>query len=369
MFIYLINRFTKFSLINKLSGNNAKKTKFFSACIVLLIVILSIIIFDSLNTAIIMIHLGIIWLICDAFSAIVTFSKNRLLKLNTTDATTKNCSLYCAGIAAITITAIYLCFGWYLAHHVSPTYYTVTTDKTVAPLRIVQFADSHIGTTFHADGFAKNIEKLQAANPDIVLITGDFVDDSTSKEDMLESCKALGTLNTKYGVYYSFGNHDKGYYGSEHRGYSGDDLIAELSKNNVIVLQDEIVELPNGYSIIGRQDKSEEQFSKRATMNELAALVDMNNFSIVLDHQPNDYANEKASKVDLVLSGHTHGGQLIPILYVGEWIGANDKTYGYEKQDDTNFIVTSGISDWAVKFKTGCKAEYVIVDITPTPQP
>ena len=41
----------------------------------------------------------------------------------------------------------------------------------------------------------------------------------------------------------------------------------------------------------------------------------------------------------------------------------DDRVYGYEKRDNTNFIVTSGISDWAIKFKTGCKSEYAIVNI------
>ena len=50
----------------------------------------------------------------------------------------------------------------------------------------------------------------------------------TSKEDLIAACQALGTLKTTSGVYYAFGNHDKGYYDQAYRGYSGDDLIAEL---------------------------------------------------------------------------------------------------------------------------------------------
>ena len=68
--------------------------------------------------------------------------------------------------------------------------------------------------------------------------------------------------------------------------------------------------------------------------------------------------------VDLVLSGHTHGGQLLPVNYVGEWTGVNAKTYGLERRGKTDFVVTSGISDWAIQFKTGCKSEYVVIDIT-----
>ena len=205
---------------------------------------------------------------------------------------------------------------------------------------------------------------MQKLNPDVVLITGDFVDDDTSKEDMIKACKALGTLNTKYGVYFAFGNHDKGYYPPENRGYDGNDLINELEKNGVTVLQDESVLVDNRFYIVGRQDRSEvEKGGIRSDMSTLVKNLDSSKYIIVMDHQPNDYNNESNANVDLVLSGHTHGGQLLPINKIGQWIGANDKTYGIEKMNNTNFIVTSGISDWAVKFKTGCKSEYVVVDI------
>ena len=100
-------------------------------------------------------------------------------------------------------------------------------------------------------------------------------------------------------------------------------------------------------------------------MSTLTEGLDPSRYMIVIDHQPNDYDAEAAAGADLVLSGHTHGGQLIPITKVGEWIGANDATYGYERRGDTDFIVTSGISAWSILFKTGCKSEYVIIDILP----
>lgn len=98
-------------------------------------------------------------------------------------------------------------------------------------------------------------------------------------------------------------------------------------------------------------------------MEELVSGLDKNKFIIVMDHQPNDYEKEAKAGVDLVLSGHTHGGQLFPLNKVGEWIGANDKTYGIERRGRTNFVVTSGLSDWAVRFKTGTKSELVVIDI------
>ena len=213
-------------------------------------------------------------------------------------------------------TAGYLAVGWYQAHHVWEKDYTIETDKSVGDLRVVMFADSHVGTTFHGEGFAQHMKEIQDLNPDVVLIAGDYVDDDTSKEDMIRCCQALGELKTTYGVYFSFGNHDKGYYDPDYRGYDGDDLDPEK-------------------------------------------------FSIVIDHQPADYAAQAEAGVDLVLSGHTHGGQLFPLMNIENLTGmtSDDRVYGYEKRDNTNFIVTSGISDWAIKFKTGCRSEYVVADI------
>ena len=91
--------------------------------------------------------------------------------------------------------------------------------------------------------------------------------------------------------------------------------------------------------------------------------IDPEKYMIVMDHQPTDYDNEAAVKADLVLSGHTHGGQVFPVTYVGEWFDINDNTYGFERRGGTDFIVTSGISDWEILFKTATKSEYVIINI------
>ena len=272
---------------------------------------------------------------------------------------------YYAGWVAIILTLLYLSIGWYLDHHVSQTDYTLTTNKEIPNLKIALFADSHIGTTFNATGFAKHLKKIEAQNPDLLVISGDYVDDGTSKKEMIESTRALGQTKTKYGVFYVFGNHDKGYCGPEHRGFSEQELEEELKKNGIIVLRDEAVLVNDAFYVIGRRDFSEEkeQKGKRQSMKELTANLDKNKYMIVLDHQPTDFENQAKSEVDLVLCGHTHGGQLFPFNQVGKWIGANNLIYGHEKRNKTDFIVTSGISAWAIKFKTGTKSEFVIINI------
>ena len=102
---------------------------------------------------------------------------------------------------------------------------------------------------------------------------------------------------------------------------------------------------------------------KRKSMSEFIADLDKNKYTIVIDHQPNSFEEETDSKVDLVLSGHTHGGHVFPAGQIGMMIGANDMLYGKKSEQNTDFIVTSGISGWEIPFKTLALSEYVIIDI------
>ena len=308
---------------------------------------------DLMNAIVCVLYLAMIWAVCDfTFWLLEKFGHITFAH-------------YYAGWIAVVITVAALSVGWYLDHHVWQTEYTLKTAKNVEPLKIIMFADSHIGTTFDAKGFAAHVQKMEAQKPDMVIVAGDFVDDDTSRQNMLETCRLLGQIKTKYGVYFVFGNHDAGYYGAEHRGFSAAELIVELEKNGVKVLRDEAVLVADQFYIIGRRDRSvgRERRGSRKTMEELVQNLDQSKYMIVADHQPADYKNQAAAGVDLVLSGHTHGGQLFPFNQVGKWIGANDFIYGHEKRQNTDFIVTSGISDWAIKFKTGTKSEYVVINL------
>ena len=351
--LYLANRIGKFAFVRRLAKGKKKIGTLFGFLLAAAVTALIWRIWGSMNAIVCVLHLIVFWLISEGIFAIIRKCRK------------KDFTRYYAGAAAILFTVGYLAAGWYLAHHVWETRYEIQTDKEVGNLRVAVFSDSHTGTTFHGEGFAEHMKTIQAQSPDVVVIVGDFVDDDTSKEDMIQCCAALGEMETTYGVYYDFGNHDKGYYSPDYRGYDGDDLIAELEKNNVHVLQDDVELIDNRFYIIGRQDKSEEYADGRKTMEELTADLDPEKFSIVLDHQPQDYDAQAAAGVDLVFSGHTHGGQLFPLMTIENHsnLASDDRVYGYEKRNNTNFIVTSGISDWAIKFKTGCKSEYLLVDI------
>ena len=267
------------------------------------------VLWGMMNAVVCLLHLVLFWMLAD----LAAFAVARIRK--------QPPRRYWAGAAAMVLCAVWLAGGWAADHHVRVTEYAFETDKLDREVRLVQITDSHIGATFHADGF---------------------------------------------GVYFVYGNHDKGYYAESRRGWTGAELRAALERNGVMVLEDESARLDNGLLIVGRKDRSQEQRSGgRRGAAELLSDADRSRYIVILDHQPHDFDAEAAAGADLVLCGHTHGGQFIPIRHVGEWIGENALRYGHERRLNTDFIVSSGISNWAFRFKTGCWSEIVAIDLRP----
>lgn len=346
--VFLISRARRFGFVKKIIEKNRAL-----GLVVSLFPIAGCLVFRVINTwaaIIVLLHLMIIWALCDLTAFIIRKIRKK-----------ERPERYITGAVAIGLTVVYMSYGWFCAHHVFETDYSFKTEKPLpgGSLRVVEIADLHLGITLDGDEFMEQCRRVNETKPDIVMICGDFVDDDSEKEDMLKACDALGTLETKYGVYWIYGNHDRGYY--EYRDFSSKELLEALEKNNVIVLRDESVLIDNSFYVIGREDRSAGDREEAAALTE---GLDSSKFMIMLDHQPNDYAAETEAGPDLVLSGHTHGGHIFPAGPVGMLLKANDRIYGTETREDTTFIVTSGISGWAIPFKTATISEFVVIDIT-----
>lgn len=346
-FIYLAWRLT-----GVFSYERRAKSFFVGLGIVIAFFIVLVLLWDTVNAITVIFHFAFFGLICDFVFFIVAKLFDKIPS-----------KAFKAALPT-SLAALYLIVAWFMLHGVWQTNYELSTDKNVGSLRVIQFADSHIGTTFSGEELSEYIERMNGLNPDVILITGDFVDDDTSKKDMIDACKSLGRAKTEFGVYFSFGNHDKGYYSSERRGYGKDDLVYELEKNGVTVLEDEAVLLDDRFYIVGRKDVSENLLGNgRLSADNLLEGLDREKYIIVMDHQPADYENESESAADLVLSGHTHGGQMFPIMFIDKFLGINDFIYGHKRINNTDFIVSSGIADWALMFRTGSKSEFNVIDI------
>ena len=352
--LYISFRAARFQAVRRLTGD--KRGLGVLLCLGAVVALLGGLwaLWGRMNAIICLLHLALFWMICDLVFFVVSKVRKRSFER------------YWAGAAAILLCVVYLAGGWVADHHVWETDYSFASPKLSRTVRLVQITDSHIGATFDAEGFQKHIERINALSPDAVLLTGDFVDDDTSRADMLGACDALGQIVAPYGVFFVYGNHDKGYYAESRRGWTGAELREALEKNGVRVLEDEAVELGDDLCVVGRKDRSQEQRGRgRLSAAELLNDVDHGRYIVLLDHQPHDYADEAAAGADLVLSGHTHGGQFIPINHVGEWLGENALRYGHLRLRDTDFIVSSGISNWTFRFKTGCRSEFVLITLEP----
>lgn len=345
-FAYLLTRFHGFTFIRALD-EKSRLLSWLAALLPLLLTGVFWLRFNVTTLFVVLLHLMTAFLLC----GLVFFLIRKLLKCDI--------SYNIEGAAAIVLTLVYLGVGWYNGHHVSLTDYRFETTKPLKrDYRIVEIADSHFGITQTGASFTLEMQRVQALNPDAVVIAGDFVDDDTDRKDMIEACKALGDLNTPFGVFFVYGNHDNGYY--KYRNFDSAELRSELEKNGVTILTDESVLLDDSLYLVGRRDRSDRG---RAPMDELMAGLDRTKYAVVLDHQPNDYDAEAAAGADLVLSGHTHGGHIFPAGQIGRLMGANDAVYGVTKRGETTFVVTSGISGWAIPFKTGTFSEIAVIDL------
>ena len=345
---FMIRCIGKFGFVRKLAGENRTLKILVPLGVMAVAVGAVTLILSFVNAVVFFLHAVVFFIIWELIFFIIR------------KASRKEFTRYWAGILAVATTVIYIGIGIYLCAHVWQTNYTLTSSKVSSPVRIALIADSHLGTLFGGEGFAEYMREIEAQNPDMLIISGDFVDDSSERAELVRACEALGQMDLTYGVYYAFGNHDKGYYEGT-RDFSAQDLVDELERNGVYVLEDSLVNFGE-LCIIGRADASYDE--DRMEMSSLILSADPGRYIVVIDHEPTDFDNEAATYADLVLCGHTHGGQMFPFTLMGSVFG-NDRDYGYERRNDTDFIVTSGIADWELWFKTGVHSEYVIIDVVP----
>jgi len=261
--------------------------------------------------------------------------------------------------AAVGLCAAYITYGVVNAFTVTPTIYALTTAKDIGrdSLRIVQISDCHLGTTFDGEGFARHIEVISSRQPDMLVITGDLADNGTDPADMLTACEALAEVTAPLGVYYVPGNHEN------RMGYDKSvQLYDALAAAGVVVLEDETVAVDESILLCGRADAYDRS---RMSAEALLEPQDSSLYTIVLDHQPREYDAYAALGADLVLSGHSHAGQMFPLGMFIEFIGMGENTYGMETRGGSSFIVSSGLSG-LLPIRTEAKSEYVIIDITTT---
>ena len=263
--------------------------------------------------------------------------------------------------------------GYIGARNIRTTHYEVTVDKScqdLSSLRIVLAADLHLGYNMGNDQMKRMVEKINAADPDLVVIAGDFFDnDFDAVEDPETISATLRQIRSRYGTYACYGNHDiqekilAGFtFPSDEKKESDPRMDAFLADSNIQLMQDETLLIDDAFYLIGRADRERpgRGIQKRMTPQQLTEGLDQTKPILVLDHEPDELSELAAAGADLELSGHTHDGQLFPANLIVSMVWEN--SCGYLEKDGMHSIVTSGVGVFGPNMRVGTKSEICVID-------
>jgi predicted MPP superfamily phosphohydrolase len=290
----------------------------------------------------------------DALNFILSFfHKRRSIKIGVWK------KAYRCGLMPVIITGLIMLYGYLSMVNIKETNYIIHTEKAMREqgYRIAFIADLHFGTTMDEDKLKEYCIQIEEKKPDLVVLVGDIFDKNTTYTEMENAAKLLGNIRSNYGTIYVYGNHDKG------RNFSGEEIENKLESSGIRVLEDDIYNIDEDFTVIGRKDRGYSAGNLRKTSAELIKNINTENFLLLLDHQPRDFQQNSSTGIDLQLSGHTHAGQLWPEGLVNEITGIGELNYGYEKLDKFQVIVTSGMAGYGYPVRTGSFSEYVIIDV------
>lgn len=232
--------------------------------------------------------------------------------------------------------------------------------------RIVQVSDLH-----NAE-FGKNNEKLLAmlkqTDADIIVITGDLIDSRNTKVDVAVSFAEKATKIAP--TYYINGNHEARVPEEYER------LKQGLDEAGVTILENDSIDITIGdeaFTLIGINDSSfrmelvDDTMMQNVSHQLMSVVPDNDNYKILLAHKPH-YFDAYANQVDLVLSGHAHGGQF-KIPFIGGLVAPGQGFFpeyytGSYIKENTEMIVSRGIGNSIIPFRINNKPEIIIAELT-----
>ena len=264
-----------------------------------------------------------------------------------------------AGAAATVLALLVSAYGIYNASRVKTIAYDVQISESPASaLTIALITDVHLGAVGSESRLEKIVEEINAMEADMVCIAGDFFDtDYRSINDPEKAIQTLKQINAPYGIYACLGNHDAG---------STLGSMEELMQRaGIHLLKDQYVTLEDQLILAGRLDPSPIGGTgklRRGEMSDVLSGASENLPVVVLDHNPINVETYR-SEADLVLSGHTHRGQIFPGSLVTNAMYAVDYGY-YRTSNGVQAIVSSGAGTWGLPMRVGTHCEVVKINLS-----
>lgn len=263
-------------------------------------------------------------------------------------------------IKKITLIIVIICliigYFFYISYyHLNVNRYTINSEKITNLVKIVMISDVHDN---HCRIKNKVIDQIKKLKPDLILCVGDIIDsDSTSDTDVLNFLKELNDICD---VYLSLGNQENDYYkDTELKQYKDIGICVLDNSYEDIVVNGQRIRIGGMYNYaFSLKDAkiTKESMENSQTYQFLTAMTDTEDFKLMMAHRPDSFIFGDANKwaLDLVCSGHLHGGQVIlPFIggvYAPEQGWFPEIDYGMYQLDKLNLLVSRGISSGKEKF-------------------
>jgi len=220
---------------------------------------------------------------------------------------------------------------------------------------IVQLSDVHIGGLIDKEFIATLVKKVNKLNPDIVVITGDLVD--TSLKYAKDALDELKNIKSKYGNYFIVGNHE--YF------HGVVSIIDYINNLNFKTLENENVyigEKEKGFFLAGVYDIFGYRVESYKPDLNKALIGTQGSPTVLLAHQPKYI--EEVVNVDLMLSGHTHGGQIFPFNYLVKLQQPYVKGL-HRHNEQTQIYINKGTGFWGPPMRLGASSEITHITLLP----
>ena len=245
--------------------------------------------------------------------------------------------------------------------------YQIATNKIPNEFnnyKIIQISDFHNNTSSKLT--KKIVEKIKNQKPNIIVITGDLIDSTKTNVDIaIDMIKEIIEIAP---IYYVTGNH-------EARTNEYDNLKSQMIELGVKILENEAQEIQLNNStinILGINDpsfyKESDILDSKIVKNNMENIqYNEDNFTILLSHRPEVFKIYVEKNIDLVFTGHAHGGQ-IRLPFIGGIIAPNQGTFpeytdGIYREKDTTMVVSRGIGNSIIPFRVNNRPELVIVEL------
>lgn len=256
-------------------------------------------------------------------------------------------------------TLFILAIGTFLARWPRITGYLLSVDKDLArtrPLRIALLSDIHYGSLVSTANLKQMCSKVEAQQPDLILLAGDLIDNSLQLLRRTDFVAQMSSLRAPLGVFAVLGNHEL---------VNADqaETVSFFRSAGIRVLMDEAVDLDGQVTLVGRNERKKKASGLEQQMRpgQLLAQADQDKLVILMQHQPVDLDEFDRAGVDLAVAGHTHRGQLFPLNLLNRHKFAQSRRYYHLSQ--LHSIISSGYGTWGPPIRLGSRSEIVIIDL------